>query len=68
MISLHVTLYTLDEDEGDRFKVLAAVDGSDDLVDVTDQYEVVAIATDDKRGGFAVLKLPAAVAGGIGGA
>lgn len=67
MISLHVTIYTLDEDEGDRFKVMATAEGSDDLVDVTDQYELVAIETDDERAGFAVLKLPAAVAGGLGG-
>lgn len=53
MISLHVTIY--DQGQGGQFKVMAA--GFDDeLVDVTDKYEVVAIQTDDGKKGFAVVK------------
>ncbi len=54
MISLHVTIY--DAGQGDQFKVLAG-DDSEELVEVTDQYEVAAIETEDGRSGFAVVKL-----------
>ena len=55
MIQLHITLYQTEE--GDRFKV-NAVDANDPekMLDVTDDYEIVAIETPDGRGGFAVLQ------------
>ena len=54
MLSLHVTLYTTDE--GDRFKVFAP-SSQDDMVDVTDRYELAAIATEDGRTGWCVLPI-----------
>ena len=61
MISLHVTIYDLDDDTGDRFKVMAVANDELTPIDVTDQYEVTAIATETGRGGFAVLKKSAEV-------
>ena len=52
MISIHVTLYTTDE--GDRFKVMKAND-ADILVDVTSDYEVASVRTEDGRTGFTVI-------------
>ena len=54
MISLHVTLYTTDE--GDRFKVMK-VGEQGDLVDVTSDYEVAAVKTEDGRVGLTVVPL-----------
>ena len=56
MISLSITVYTT-ENGGDAFQVHAA-DSRDpaNLRDVTDQYELVAMQTDDGKEGFAVLK------------
>lgn len=50
MIQLHITLYQ-DDADNDRFKAIA-VDDQGDLVDVTDEYELVACATEDGRVGF----------------
>jgi hypothetical protein len=56
MISLTITVYTT-ENGGDAFQVHAADSSKHGLlVDVTDQYEVVAMGTDDGKQGFAVLK------------
>jgi hypothetical protein len=52
MISLHVTVYTTDE--GDRFAVHVISDDTGQPVDVTEQYEVLALEGDQE--GFAVLK------------
>lgn len=61
-ISLHVVIYTTEGE--DRFKVMAATPGSEELVDVTAHYEVTAIQTEDGRAGFAVLpKIPAPAEG-----
>jgi len=56
MISINITVYTT-ENGGDAFQVHAA-DSRDpgNLVDVTDQYELVAMQTEDGKQGFAVLK------------
>ncbi len=58
MISLHVTIYNTGDGEGDRFKVMSP-DPTDveNLIDVTDQYELTAVETETGRGGFAVFKL-----------
>lgn len=56
MISLHVTLWRND-DGSERYRVNAVNDKNPEMVeDVTDQYEVVAMATEDGKEGFAVLK------------
>ncbi len=52
MISKHVTLYTTDE--GDRFKVMDVGDDGNP-VDVTSDYEVTAVQTEDGRVGFTVV-------------
>lgn len=52
MISLHVTVYTTDE--GDRFVVHTISSDTGEPVDVTDQYDVVALTGEQE--GFAVLK------------
>ncbi len=60
MIGLHVTIYNLDDDQGDRFKVMAAApDNPDEMVDVTEHYEVAAAGTDDGRRGFVVIPIAA---------
>lgn len=56
MISLHLTIYDLEGDE-DRFKVTAVDTEDGEPIDVTDQYEVVAVETPEGRGGFAVFKV-----------
>lgn len=55
MISLHVTLYT--DGDTDRFCVKSQADPDEpgQLDDVTESYDVVAIATEDGRQGFAVI-------------
>ena len=53
MIKIVVTVYQ--SAGGDRFKVHTA-DENDNAVEVTDQYEVVAMQTEDGRTGFAVIK------------
>lgn len=53
-IDLIVTLWT-DGDGNDRFMVQHPVT-VDELVDVTDQFELVVTATDDGRTGFMVVK------------
>lgn len=58
---LHVVIYTFEGE--DRFKVMAGTPESDDSVDVTAHYDVIAIQTEDGRAGFAVLPKP----GGLGG-
>ena len=50
MISLHVSLWK--DGDHDRFKVTAAL--GEEQVDVTADYEVVAIADESGRQGFAV--------------
>ncbi len=58
MISLHVSIYNLDDEKGDQFKVMAsAPENPDEMVDVTEHYEIVAAGTDDGRQGFVVLPL-----------
>lgn len=52
MISLHVTVYTTDE--GDRFVVHTISSDTGEPVDVTDQYDVVALAGEQE--GFAIIK------------
>lgn len=54
-VSLHVVLYTFEGD--DRFKVMAATKKDEELVDVTERYEVRTIVSEDGRAGFAVLPL-----------
>ena len=55
MIQLHIIIYATEE--GDRFKVMLPVEGEDDLLDVTDQYEVAATTEEvTGRTGFSVLK------------
>lgn len=53
MIDLNITLYK-DADGNDRFKVMAP--SGEQLVDVTDQYEMAATSTPDGRTGFAVFR------------
>ena len=56
-LSLHVVIYTLEGE--DRFKVMAATPGSEELVDVTAHYEVTSVKSEDGRAGFAVMpKIP----------
>lgn len=51
---LVVTLY--EDDKGqDRFKVYWA-EGEGEAEDITEQYEVAAVATEDGRRGFTVIK------------
>ena len=52
MISLHVTIYADGDD--DRFKVMVP-DDDGNLIDLTEQYEVDACATEDGRAGFTVV-------------
>lgn len=52
MITLNITVY--ETEAGTKFKVYAHQDGS--IVDVTDQYEVVAAQSDDGRDGFFVVR------------
>ena len=55
MISLHITVY--ESDDLDRFKIMAADSTEHDVMhDVTDQYSVVALTTEDGREGFAIVK------------
>ena len=51
--SLHVVIYTFEGE--DRFKVMAATPGSDETVDVTANYEVTSVVSEDGRAGFAVM-------------
>ena len=55
MISLSMTLYTIDGEDGDRFKMIVICPDTGEPIDVTEQYEVVAVEIDG-RSGFAVLK------------
>lgn len=55
MISLHITLYTQEDD--DRFQVNAVDTEDGEPIDVTDQYELVAVETPDGRPGFGVFKV-----------
>lgn len=67
MISLHITVYAL-EDQVDRYKVSTVCPDSGELLDVTDQYDVVAMASEEgQEMGFAVLKVPAVGSGAAGG-
>lgn len=55
MIQLHVTVWK-DDDGNDRFIVMAEQPPARGLVDVTDQYELAAVATPEGRPGFAVFR------------
>jgi len=56
MISMTITVYTT-KNGGDAFQVHAADSSRQGiLMDVTDQYELVAMQTDDGKQGYAVLK------------
>ena len=52
-VDLIITLYK-DEDGNDRFKVMVPV--MDEMVDVTDQYEMVATATPEGHVGFGIFR------------
>ena len=52
-VSLMITLYT-DPDGQDRFKVVHPTE--DDMVDVTDQFDMSVITMPDGQLGFAVFK------------
>ena len=56
MIDLTLTLYNMEDGAGDRFHAAAIDADTGEPIDVTDQYEVVAIQTPDGRTGFAVFK------------
>lgn len=57
MISVHFTIYT-DELGQDRFKATTPDPTDPELMhDVTDQYMLVATATEDGRPGFAFFKV-----------
>ena len=56
MISLHITVY--DAGDGDQFTVHSHDDVADVMRDVTDQYSLVAMQTEDGQpAGFAIPKL-----------
>jgi len=56
MISLHVTVF--DVGNGKEFKVMSAPDADNptDLVDVSEEYDIVGVSTKEGREGFAVIK------------
>ncbi len=55
-ISLLITLYT-DQDGNDKFKaVYPATEHAEDMIDVTDQFELTTIAKPDGAIGFCVFK------------
>lgn len=56
MISLHVTIYDLDDEAGPRFQVYSVVNDELTPVEVTEQYDISAMETDTGLTGFAVLK------------
>jgi len=51
-VDLVITLYTLDGE--DRFKVVVPTE--DDVVDVTDQFEVATAVTEDGREAITLIK------------
>ena len=55
MISLHITIYQADD--GDRYKVHTIDPDLGEPEDVTEDYEVTAVETEDGRAGFAVVKV-----------
>lgn len=60
-VDLIVTLYT-DAEGNDRFKVQYPLT-VDDLLDVTDQFEMVVAQTSDNRTGFMIVKKESANVG-----
>lgn len=56
MISLHITVY--DAGDGDQFTVYSHDDTTEKMRDVTEQYSLVALETEDGQpAGFAIPKL-----------